>query len=258
MMKKLKENWYYIWLIASILAFLYFLGLVAFTGTHNVFYMMWGPIALCFFAMFWIAKKHWIKKYIPQWAQIVGGIIIGIGLLFFMTVEVMILTGFGAKPSGDVDAMIVLGAYVHNGQPSNVCKRRLDAALAYYNEHEDVIVVVTGAKGKAETTSEAYAMGQYLEKHGVPSDQILLEEKATDTSENLKYSYEVLEKYYGACDDLSIAVVTNDFHVFRATFLAKRVGFVNPQAIAARDDWKVFTANIVREFFGVVKDGMGI
>ena len=51
-----------------------------------------------------------------------------------------------------------------------------------------------------------------------------------------------------------IAVVSNDFHMYRATHLARAVGYHNPQGLAARDDIRTLPANLVREFFGVVKD----
>ena len=59
-----------------------------------------------------------------------------------------------------------------------------------------------------------------LEKAGVPSDRILLEDRASTTVENMKFCNNLLQERFPG-KPLRLAVVTSNFHVYRATQLAK-------------------------------------
>jgi uncharacterized SAM-binding protein YcdF (DUF218 family) len=97
--------------------------------------------------------------------------------------------------------------------------------------------------------SEAQAMKNYLVDKGIDADRIIMEDKSTDTSENLRYSAEYI-------DDLNtpVCVVTNNFHVFRAKKIAKGCGFTNVSGAAAGSDPVLLLNYMVREAIGIVKD----
>lgn len=239
---------YKIWILLGIICLAYFVGLVSYAGLANAFYFIWFIGGICFLVFAWMAKIHFVKRFLPGWLKVVLVILICIGLGIFITVEGFILSGFYRTPSKEVDYVIVLGAHVRNGKPSRVLAKRLDAAYDYAMSHENVTVVVSGGKGGDETTTEAFAMAAYLKDKGFDEERILLEDKSTNTKENLAFSRELIG------EGKKIAVVSNDFHVFRAVHLAVYQGFEEPQALAARDDIATMPANLVREFFGVVKD----
>lgn len=237
-----------IWLILAIICLVYFVGLNTYTGFTNIFYMIWLPAGICFLVFAWMAKTHFIKNVVPKWITVTMGIIIGLCLVFFIMIEGFILSGFYKTPAEDVDYVIVLGAHAANGKPSRVLKKRLDAALEYALDHKDVKVIVSGGQGSNETTTEAFAMAAYLEENGMGQERILLEEKSTDTNENLRFSKVFVE------DGARVAVVSNDFHIFRAVHLARAIGYEDPQGLGARDEIGTLPANLLREFFGVMKD----
>ena len=237
-----------IWLVLTIVCLAYFVGLNFYTGFTNVFYMIWLPAGIFFLICAWMAKTHFIKRVMPRWLTITLGIVMGILLVFFLTIEGFILSGFYKTPAEDVDYVIVLGAHVTNGKPSRVLKKRLDAAVEYAGGHKDVKVIVSGGQGSNETTTEAFAMAAYLEEKGIERERILLEEKSTDTNENLRFSKEFVE------DGARVAVVSNDFHIYRAVHLARNIGYEDPQGLGARDEMGTLPANLLREFFGVMKD----
>lgn len=245
-MKKLKL--WVLWLILGVISLLYFAGLLIYTGFTNKFYLIWGLIGCFFLLLSKAAKAHWITRFLPGWLKVTGGIIIGIGAAFFILVESLILSGFYKTPSTNVDYVIVLGAHVKDGKPSRVLTKRLDAAYDYAMEHTEVCVIVSGGQGANETTTEAYAMALYLEEKGLEPERIIKEEKATDTVGNLTLSLAYVEP------GKQVAVVSNDFHIYRALQLAKEAGYDNPQGLSARDDFGLVPANMLREFFGVVKD----
>lgn len=236
------------WIFLGIICIAYFIGIVSYAGFANRFYFIWLIGGAVCFLFAWMAKVGFVKRFLPRWLKVVLGILIGAGILFFIVIEAFIFSGFYQTPSGDVEYLIVLGAHVRDGRPSNVLKKRLDAAYDYAAEHENVTIIVSGGQGSNETTTEAFVMAAYLEEKGINRERIIMEEKSTNTDENLTFSKEYVE------DGGSIAVVSNNFHIFRAVNLARHSGYQEPQGLAAEDDVRMAPANLLREFFGVLKD----
>lgn len=236
-----------IWLALGILCLLYFAVLIVYTGFTNLFYCIWLPIGITFLLLAGMTKAGTIRR-MPRWLKILCGTVIAVGAAVFLFIEGLILSGFYRTPSEEPDYLIVLGAHVKNGRPSRVLTKRLDAAFDYAAEHENVTVIVSGGQGGNEAATEASVMAAYLEEKGLERERILLEEKSTSTEENLRFSKELTG------DGARIAVVSNDFHIYRAVHLAREAGFDDPQGLSARDDIRTLPANLMREFFGVVKD----
>jgi len=55
-------------------------------------------------------------------------------------------------------------------------------------------------------------------------------------------------------EDASAAIVTNNFHLFRALHIAAAHGYGDVQGISAYSTALYLPNNMVREFFGVAKD----
>lgn len=65
-------------------------------------------------------------------------------------------------------------------------------------------------------------MARYLIAGGVPEDLVILEDQATSTAENFRYSVPLLAEAvpeYG-----SVCFITSDFHILRSTILARKAG----------------------------------
>ena len=167
-----------------------------------------------------------------------------------------ILMGTAAKRSDkvDADALIVLGAAVHGDRVTWVLSNRLDTAADYLTSHPDAVCIVTGGQGDGESVTEASAMQKYLvERKGIAPSRILVEDKATSTLENFKFSKALIEETLG--DQARIAFVTTDFHVFRAGRVAKKAG-IEAVGIAAPDVWYIRINNFLRECVGIVVYGL--
>ena len=132
----------------------------------------------------------------------------------------VVLGGSRDDINGEPDIMIVLGCQVMPWGPSVTLQDRLNEALLWLEDHPNTTVVVTGGKGTDEVLSEAQAMANYLVEHGFPEDQILLEDRATNTKENLIYSMELLKLEPGE----DVIVVSNGFHLARTRLLWSRLG----------------------------------
>lgn len=166
--------------------------------------------------------------------------------IFFLAVMSRILRPIFFRNQEEADCIIVLGAQVRGTKITNSLKRRLDAALEYLDRYPLAKVIVSGGQGKGEDISEARAMAQYLEENGVEKERIFLEDRSTSTRENLRFSAEftdIRQKKNG--------IVTNDFHIYRASLIARQEGYEKICLIPASSN-PVFQINyLVREFFAV-------
>ena len=126
----------------------------------------------------------------------------------------------GTHITGEPKTLVVLGANLWNHEPSPILMERLELAAAYLNEHPETNVVVTGGMGDDEPVSEASCMARVLEERGVDGSRILLEESATNTYENLKFTKSLLEQRGASTENL--LVVSSTAHLARVRMLAER------------------------------------
>ncbi len=171
--------------------------------------------------------------------------------LSFVGIETVIL--FHALHGGEPEAdwCIVLGAGLRGDRPSRTLQRRIATASDYLNRRPSARVVVSGGKGLNETITEAEAMRRGLAERGIASDRIFLEEQATSTLENLRFSKEIIARA-GGNDGGRICAISSDFHLFRVRFLARRLG-MDVQTIAAPTPWYLLPNTCLREYFAIVK-----
>ena len=88
---------------------------------------------------------------------------------------------------------------------------------------------------------------------GIDRDRIIKEDKSTSTKENIKFSKEKM-----TIDNPRIAVVTNNFHVYRAMKIANKAGgFESVQGLAGKSDNHLIVNYMVREAFAIVKMMVG-
>ena len=126
-----------------------------------------------------------------------------------------------SEPSEDT-TVVVLGAKVYQSGVSVALQNRLNTAIEYLDAHPKADVIVTGGQGDDEPWSEASAALTYLEDNGIEAVRIYTEEKSTSTYENLNNSKSILaENNLGN----SIVLVTQSYHMFRASSEAKDLGY---------------------------------
>ncbi len=172
-------------------------------------------------------------------------LLIGYGYYFLGT---EIEKGKTPVADGSNDYLIILGAKIKpSGIPSLALQNRLDVAIDYLKQHEHVQVIVSGGQGHDEPATEASVMAKYLIEGGIDPLRILLEENSTSTYENLLYSKELLPE--GVND---ITIISNDFHLARAKYLANVVG-LEADVIAAPTPKSVEIKSNVRERIALLK-----
>lgn len=178
-----------------------------------------------------------------------------LGLAGLISIECLLLRYGEADNSAlPVDAVIVLGAGVNGETPSAALWSRIQAAKDYLEKHPDVPVVLSGGKGGGENISEAEAMRRALQRNDeMWNARFLLEDQSVNTAQNFTFSKELLEEQGVDIETAVIAVVTNDFHCFRAHMIAQKRG-LRTIDVPAELPWWWLTANYyLREAFAVVK-----
>ena len=119
--------------------------------------------------------------------------------------------------------VIVLGAGVNGNVPSRPLRERLEAAKAYLEEHPQAVAVLTGGQGSHENISEAQCMYNWLTEKGISPDRLRMEDKATSTEENLRFSLDLIEEETGNRPETA-TVISNEYHLARATLYAQNEG----------------------------------
>ena len=94
-------------------------------------------------------------------------------------------------------------------------------------------------------------MAEWTAEHGFPCQRILLEDRSTTTEENLRFSQQVLAQRLEPGE--KIAVVTSNYHAFRAATLMRALGIpgYTVGAPVARCYW---LSAMMREFIAVCRD----
>lgn len=233
--------------VLGILCILYCIA-IGLNGFGTKFFLIWGAMGAVFLLIGFLLTSRRFMNALPGWLKVSVTAAFCVGLLLFAAVEGLILSRFHGNAGPGADCLLVLGAQWKTSGPSDVLRRRLDKALEYLGENPDTIVIVSGGKGSDEIISEAAGMRQYLIDAGVGEERILVEDRSTNTCENLAFSAELFDSRGSRT-----VIVTNNFHVFRALEIAGKQGYQAEGLAADSVAWMV-PNNLLREFFGVVKD----
>ena len=234
--------------VLAALFLLYCAGVIASKAAGTEFFLVWIlAAAVCAALGFGLQRGLWER--LPD---LVKGTVLAVfcaALACFLFVEGLIVSGFFAEGSGELPYIVVLGAQMKENGPSVVLAKRLDCAASYLKENPDTLCVLSGGKGSNEPVSEAEGMYAYLVKKGVDPKRLILEDQSRNTVQNLSNSRKLIPQ-----DVAKIGVVTSNFHVFRGVRLARANGFPEAEGIAAPSGVYFLPNNMLREFFGVMKD----
>ena len=221
------------------------LGILGTRGLFNYFYLVAG-LFLLVLGIFWDRMSQTLRK-------IVAAFTITLGLLFVF-VEGMIIYHAVAPADENVDYVILLGSRVRNDGPSVDFRARIDATYQYALENPDTMIIATGGQGYDEPVSEASAARDYLVERGIPSERILLEDKSTNTVENIENSRAIILGRGDDPEDCSVIIISASYHLCRARFIAGKYGFENVGTLGSNGLAILIPHYYTREFFALAKD----
>ena len=236
-------------LAAGIACILYYIGCGLFVRFGQSLLWIWPVAGVILIARYFLARAG-IIAMIPRGLLITARTCIALAAAFFLLVQGVIVSAMVTSPPSGLDYIVVLGARVNGRTPSGALRNRIQAAADYLAANPATRAVLSGGQGAGEEISEAQCMYDRLVAAGVDPARLTLEDRSTDTSENLRFSRPHIPE--GA----SVGLVTNNFHIFRALALARGLGWQGVQGVPVATTAISFPHYFMREFVGVVYDGL--
>ncbi len=142
-----------------------------------------------------------------------------------------------------VEAVIVPGASVYrSGRLSPVLKQRMDGAIAYLATHPGPKLILSG-HAIPHGYNETGPMVEYARRAGLPLEKMIVDEKGRSTYVTLLNS----RRNYPF---RKILIVSQEFHLPRALYIAQSFGFEASGLIVAEGEGTMPT----REYFVRFKD----
>lgn len=123
-------------------------------------------------------------------------------------------------PDDDSLCIVVLGyALLPNGDMQDELIGRLEVALASAQKYPNAYIACTGGgtASREPDATEADRMAQWLLEQGIPEERIIVENQSRDTSQNARFTLDILSSQYPGVENL--AVITSDYHLPRGTLL---------------------------------------
>lgn len=167
-----------------------------------------------------LAASNGFRRHPWRWAGLILALALTWDLLWMLgrfprysrgrTLAAATAPAFGAP-------CLILGAGVYSdGEPTTVLEGRLETALALWRAGKVSWFLVSG-DNRTPQYNEPLAMRRWLLRQGVPADRIVADYAGRRTYASLKRARTVfgLER---------AVLVTSDFHMPRALFLADKVG----------------------------------
>ena len=275
----------YLYLIISAITAL-LIGAYIITGFITRFSAIAFVMPFCAFTLACVAFFGY--KVLPKWLK---GVLCA-GMSFFLATYIAFLSyslataasskaRFDALPEDEQLTVMVFGCYVRGEEPGRTLTTRLDAALSLLKRYPNADCIVSGGQGSNEAISEAEAMRRYLVSRGIAGERITLEDRSTNTSENLEYTFAILtgsESDGSAAstpgspassnstdsaqsvdtDGRRLVGVSSEYHLPRIRMLSRALG-------REIETYPAYDANIgntliytLREYMGVAKLWLGV
>ncbi len=237
-------------LLLGLGSLVYFVICFSYAGLSASFTIVWGMVGAVSIVSGIILRILWLRGFIwPTWIRVTILVVVTLGIAIFLFAESVIVYYSNQDAPNEVEYVIVLGARVNGTRITGSLWRRLNTAADYLSEEQnrDVKVIVSGGQGPGEDISEAQAMHDYLVEKGIEKSRIIMEDKSTNTYENIEFSRKIINN-----DNAKVAIVTNGFHIYRATSMAKKQGMTEVYGLSASSDPIMRFSYYVREGFAVI------
>jgi len=147
----------------------------------------------------------------------------------------------------EADAILVLGAYVRpDGTMSDMLRDRVTVGYELYRNGKAPKLIVSGDHGRHDY-DEVNTMKDYLKDQGMDGQDIFMDHAGFSTYESLYRARDIFQVR-------SVIIVTQDYHLRRALFIARELGLDAYGVASDRHDYGQMAFNEVREMAARNKD----
>jgi len=152
-----------------------------------------------------------------------------------------------AKEKEDIDCILVLGCSVYSdGVPSPMLQDRLEKGIELYNVNAAPKLLMSGDHGQIDD-DEVGTMKNYAIDKNIVSEDIFMDHAGFSTYESIYRAKEI----FGAD---KIIIVTQAYHLYRALYIADKLGVEAYGVAAAGDDYVGQANRDTREVLARNKD----
>lgn len=145
------------------------------------------------------------------------------------------------------DCILVLGAKVrYNETPSNLLEDRLQRGIELYNLGVSDRLLMSGDHGQVNY-DEVNVMKQYAIDTGIPSQSVFMDHAGFSTYESL---YRARDVFLAR----KIVIVTQEYHLYRALYIAEKLGLDAYGVPAAPKNYSGQFNREMREILARAKD----
>ena len=157
-----------------------------------------------------------------------------------------IITADEAAELENTDCVLVLGAGVRDGSPTPMLRDRLITGISLYESGAAPKIIMSGDHGR-EDYDEVNVMKSYAVENGVPDSDVFMDHAGFSTYDSIYRAKAVFEAD-------SITIVTQKYHLYRALYIADKLG-INAVGVAADlDDYSGQLKRDLREITARDKD----
>ncbi len=175
------------------------------------------------------SRKNFLKKVILSLCCLC---ILGLGVVYGIsdymerhTVGRILSSGEAQKL--DADCILVLGCRVHeDGSPSLMLADRLEKGIELYESGASARLLMSGDHGRSEY-DEVNTMKAFAVEQGVPSEAVFMDHAGFSTYDSIYRAKDVFRAE-------KIIVVSQEYHLSRALYIAERLG-LDAYGVAAAD-----------------------
>lgn len=182
---------------------------------------------------------------------VLGALVVGIlNTVVTCSTKDQLLSPEEAAQLQDVDCILVLGCSVRpDGSPSAMLYDRMRRGVELYELGAAPKLLVSGDHGQHEY-NEVDTMKRFALEHGVPAEDVFMDHAGFSTYESMYRAKEI----FGV---KKIIIVTQEYHLYRAVYIAERLGI---EAYGVAADYRDYSGQFgrdVREVLARVKDFFG-
>ena len=175
------------------------------------------------------------------------GAVFGVNTYVQASVQDRILTEEQAAELEEIDCVLVLGCGLEaDGSPSPMLHDRLQQGVALYQKEAAPKLLVSGDHGREEY-DEVNAMKRFAEEQGIPSEDVFMDHAGFSTYESVYRARDIFQVR-------RMVIVTQEYHLSRALYIAKRLGIEAWGVPADPRTYSGQTARDLREILARDKD----
>lgn len=193
----------------------------------------------------------------PFWVQAIWSGIAAVVAVYAFIVFLFLMTAFLcsiARPKKNKDYIVVLGSGLIRGQVTPLLASRIRKAIVFARKQEAKtgklpVLIMSGGQGPDEPRAEAEAMMEFALDAGYDADRLLVENRSTDTAENMAFSKAIMDER--SPEGYKAIYSTSNYHVMRAGIYARQAG-LKIDGLGAKTAFYYLPNALLREFVALL------